>query len=414
MNGIKSLKLGYIMSRFPKISETFILYEILAVQELGAKVEIFPLIKENQSVCHKEAEALVRIAHYHKYFSFSILKAQLYFLFLQPIGYLRTLIEVLLNTLKNKNFFIKALIIFPKSVRFAYEMQKMKISHIHAHFATHPTVAAFIIHRLTGIPFSFIAHGSDLHVNRTMLDKKIAASTFAVTCSKFNKELMVTSAGEQMREKIHVIYSGVELDVFSPNFNKPTDRPIQIICVGSFEEVKGHKYLMQACKLLQDRGIKFHCHLVGDGPVRGTIEKLITELRLDDRITIHGLLQRQEVAKILQESDIKAAPSAPTLDGKREGLPCVLIEAMAAGLPIVSTQLTGIPELVDDQHTGFLVEPHNAEELANALQKLCESHELRIQMGKAGRKKVQEGFDRKKNTKTLLKLIVDSQSDKVQ
>jgi colanic acid/amylovoran biosynthesis glycosyltransferase len=203
------------------------------------------------------------------------------------------------------------------------------------------------------------------------------------------------------------------LDVFSPNFNKPTDRPVQIICVGSFEEFKGHKYLVQACNILRDQAINFHCHFVGDGPVLEQIEKLIADLKLNERITIHGPLQRQGVAKILQESDIKAAPSAPTANGKREGMPNVLIEAMAAGLPIVSTQFTGIPELVEDKQTGFLVEPHNVEELAKALLKLCESSDIRIRMGKAGRKKVLEGFDRKKNARALLKLIVDNQSSEV-
>ena len=174
------MKVAYTMSRFPKLTETFVLYEILALESQGVEVEIYPLLRERQQVEHPEAERLTRRAHYHPFVSLPILRANLHYLLRRPRTYFGVLAEVLLGTRKSRNFFVGALGVFPKSVRCAWEMERAGVDHLHAHFATHPALAALVVHRLTGIPFSFTAHGSDLHVDRTMLDVKVAASRFTV------------------------------------------------------------------------------------------------------------------------------------------------------------------------------------------------------------------------------------------
>src|SRR5437016_1216183 len=146
-------KVAYIMSRFPKITETFILYEMLALEEFGVPVEIYPLLRETQPVAHPEAERLVRRAHFHPFISLAILRAQWHFIRRRPLAYFRLWAEVLGATWGSANFFLGALGIFPKAVRFAYEMARQGVTHVHVHFASHPAVAALIIHRLTGIPF---------------------------------------------------------------------------------------------------------------------------------------------------------------------------------------------------------------------------------------------------------------------
>ncbi|MGH7457228.1 MAG: colanic acid biosynthesis glycosyltransferase WcaL, partial [bacterium] len=191
----RATKVAYIMSRFPKITETFILYEMLEQERLGMLIEIYPLLREHQPVIHPEVEALVKRAHFHPFCSMPILRANWHFIRHRPAAYFKMLVEVLRGTFGSANFFFGALGILPKAVRFAYEMQQQGIAHVHAHFATHPAVAALIVHRLTGIPFSFTAHGSDLHVERRMLDKKVAAAAFAVTVSSYNKEVMVDECG---------------------------------------------------------------------------------------------------------------------------------------------------------------------------------------------------------------------------
>ena len=397
-----SVRVAYIMSRFPKLTETFVLHEISTLESLGTAVEVYPLLRERQRVSHPDAERWARHAHFHPFVSLPILRAQAYFIRRQPHAYFRLWLEVLRKTWGSANFFFGALGIFPKAVRFAYKMSEQEVTHIHAHFATHPTVAALIVHRLTGIPFSFTAHGSDLHVERRMLDTKVEAAAFAVTVSNYNRELMVRECGEHTREKIHVIHCGVDPHVFSPSAARPTGGPFRIICVGSFEEVKGHTHLVEACRLLRERGTDFRCDLVGEGPLRRDIEAQIARAELNERVQVHGGKPRAEVADLLSKADVAVLASQPTAEGKREGIPVALMEAMASGLPVVASDLSGIPELVESEHTGLLVPPGNPLALTNALERLGRDPELRNRMGRAGRDKVLREFDLRTNTLELL------------
>lgn len=399
------LKVAYIMSRFPKITETFILYEMLALETLGAKIELFPLLREYQDVIHLEAQKLIARAHFHPFLSLKILWAQWYYICRKPKTYFSLWVEVLKSTFGSRNFFVGAIGIFPKSVRFAYEMEKLNVSNIHAHFASHPAVAAFIINRLTGIPYSFTAHGSDLHVERRMLDKKVAAASFAVTVSYYNKELMVAECGEKARNKIHVIHCGVDPNLFRLQPKTSNGKPIQILCVASFEEVKGHKFLVEASKILRQRDVSFECHLVGLGPLRRAVEAQIQNAGLSDYFRFHGGLPRPDIIKLHSEVDVFVLPSVPTKNGKREGIPIVLMEAMSSGLPVVSSYLSGIPELVENGSCGILLPPGDVPALADALEKLCKDTTLRTKMGRYGRKRILEKFDLTKNSSKLLKLI---------
>ncbi len=400
-----TVKVAYIMSRFPKLTETFILYEILALEELGLRIELYPLLRERQSVSHPEVDKLLPRARFQPFFSLPILKAQWHFLWRKPVEYSRTLFTVLRGAWGSTNFFFGALGIFPKAVRFAYEMQEQGINLVHAHFANHPAVAALIIHRLTGIPYSFTAHGSDLHVERRMLDKKVEAAAFAVTISSYNKELMIRECGEDVRGKIHVIHSGVDPNVFRPAPRQAKNGRPHILCVGSYEEVKGHTYLVEACRILRDRGVDFVCDLVGEGPLRGKVEAQIERAGLQNVALVHGGRPRPEVAQMMADADIMVLPSVPTRRGKREGIPVVLMEAMASGLPVVSSAISGIPELVENGRTGLLTPPGDAADLADALQQLLQDPELRTRMGRLGREKVIREFNLYRSAERLAKLF---------
>ena len=399
------LKVGYIMSRFPKLSETFVLYEMLALQQQGASVEIFPLINERAGILHEEAKPFVARARYQPAFSLPILKAQLRFLRAQPKAYLGLWKEVLSGTWGSTNYLIGGIGILPMAVRFAEEMRALGVTHIHAHFANHPTVAALVAHRLTGIPFSFTVHAHDLYVDQHMLKQKVNAAAFVVAISQYNKDLIVKYCGEDVREKVVVIHCGVDTSLFRPR-QKKAGGPFTIVCVASLEEKKGQTYLVEACRLLQQRNIDFVCQLVGEGRQRAALERQIEEAGLAGRVRLEGGQPRDEVARMLGQADVVALPSIRTKSGTMEGIPVALMEPLACEVPVVSTRISGIPELVEDGVTGLLVPPTDAVALADALERLARNPELGRRLGQAGRAKVLKEFDLTDNAIKLSNMMV--------
>ncbi len=405
----KRLKVAYIMSRFPKLTETFVLYEMIAVQKEGVQVETYPLLREKAKVIHPDAVPFVEAAHFQPFISFPILRAQWYFLRRQPGKYIQTLWTLLRANWGSFRFFTGILGIFPKSVLFAYQMKAENIDHVHAHFASHPAAAAFIIHRLAGIPYSFTAHGSDLHRDRHMLREKVAEAAFVVAISDYNKELIIEECNGNFRDKVIVIHCGVDTGVFTDQTGASASgngkHPFTIVCVGTLHEVKGQAYLIEACANLHKKGLDFMCHFVGDGPDRPALMGLTEQAGISARVQFHGQQTRERVAQLMREADVLVAPSVPTSDGRREGIPVVLIEAMSSGVPVIASRLSGIPELVVHEQTGLLTTPRDAASITDALERYYHDPALRKQLGQAGRQKVAEEFDLYKNAAKLIQHI---------
>ena len=395
-------RVAYMMSRFPKLTETFILYEMLAVQAQGVTVELYPLQREQTSVMHPEAAPLVARAHYQPLLSWAILRAQWHYLRRKPRAYLGALRDLLRANWGSARYFLGALAFFPKAVRFAQLMEASGIDHLHAHFASHPAAMAFAIHRLTGIPYSFTAHGSDLHRDRHMLCQKVAEAAFVVTIARFNQEIFVAECGESARAKVQVIHCGVDTEVFQPR-QRSSDHPgpLQILCIGTLHEVKGQTYLIEACRLLRERGVDFVCRLVGDGPDEAALRAQVMGAGLADAVHFEGRKTRQEVIALLEAADVVVAPSVPSRDNRREGIPVVLMEAMGAGVPVIASDLSGIPELVEHEVNGLLVPPGDAAAIAAALERLANDSALRARLGQGGREKVLREFDLATNAARL-------------
>jgi glycosyltransferase involved in cell wall biosynthesis len=403
------LKVAYIMSRFPKLTETFILFEMLAMQKEGVQVEVYPLLRERTEVMHPEAALFVESAHFQPFISKEILQANLHFLRQKPRRYLETLLTVLKKNWGSLRFFVGALGIFPKSVLFAYQMEAENIDHIHAHFASHPAAAAFIINRLAGISYSFTAHGSDLHRDRHMLREKVANSAFVAAISEYNRKLIISECEGMYQDKVKVLRCGVDTQVFQFRSQKTPfekgKRAFMILCIGTLHEVKGQTFLIQACRNLQEKGIDFTCHFVGDGPDKEALTELVNQAGLPEKIVFHGRQTQDRVTQLLQEADVLVAPSVPTKDGRREGIPVVLMEAMSSGVPVISSKISGIPELVVDGHTGLLADPADVASLTEALERYYHDSSLRKRLGLAGRQKVLAEFDLHKNAASLAQHI---------
>jgi colanic acid/amylovoran biosynthesis glycosyltransferase len=390
---LNGARLGIIVSRFPKLTETFVFREIAEMKALGIDVIIYALRREREQMLHPGVEAYIREAHFGSLLSVQVWIDNAWWVIRRPGNYFTALVEALCGTRTSSNYFAGALLYFPLAASFARHAQRMRVQHVHAHFANHPALAALVMRRLTGIPFSFTARGSDIHVDRTMLAQKIAAADLAVTVSNYNRDLMITLAAPADAEKIVVVRGGVDTALFTPASKRTAGPPLAIICVGRFEEVKGHIHLVRACAALRRRGIPFVCSLYGDGELRAAVESEIALHGLTNHIQVHGNAVQEVIAEALRAAHVFVLASVPSSSGKREGIPNVLKEAMACALPVVGSRMAGIPELVEDGVSGILVPPAKSEAIADALERLAADSALRHSMGAAGRARVLADYD---------------------
>lgn len=391
------------MSRFPRLTETFVLYEILAAQALGIHVDVYPLLREGARVVHPEAHALMDNVTFTRFFSRQVLTGQLYWLRRAPGRYLGALWAVARGTWGSANFFFGGISIFPKVAHMARLMEADGVEHVHCHFANHPALAGLIIRRLTGITYSFTGHGSDIYVDRHMLCQKIEEAAFMIVVSEYGREVVLAECGEGAREKVHLVHCGVDTSLFTPG-SEAGSQELTIACIGRLAPWKGQRHLVDACKLLADRAVPFRCAIAGGAGDRDSLEARMSELGLGSRVSIVGWKTRPEVARLIDASDVVVAPSVPA-DGKLEGIPVTLMEAMACGKPVVASRVGGIPELVEHDRTGLLVPPGDPAALADALERLHSSPDLRRTLGRAGREKVLQDFDLRTNAAEVVRRI---------
>ncbi|MHB8874311.1 MAG: glycosyltransferase [Myxococcaceae bacterium] len=405
MNTPRAPKIAYLMSWFPAVTETFILYEILELQARGIDVEIHPLLGARPGPAHPGSEALVRGAHYHRLFSWELLLANLYWLRKKPKAYLLAWWRALRGNARSPGFFAKALVVVPKAALIAQRVQAQGVRHVHAHWATHPALAALVIEELTGIGYSFTAHAHDLYVDRSMLDEKVAQARFVVTISEFNHRMIARLYGHEADLKTFVIPCGVDPGLFRPRRQRAPNGVFTMVCVASLRDYKGHRFLIEACGRLKARGLRFRCLLVGEGVERRRIEAQIAKAGLTE-IELLGHQPQDKVNELLAFADLSVLPSITTSYGKMEGVPVSLMEAMSKEIPVVATAISGVPELVEDGRTGFLVPQRDPEALATAIEKLAKDPELARKLGAAGRQTVLERFDRGSNVERLRALLI--------
>lgn len=398
-------RVAYIMSAFPVVTETFILFEIIELERGGLTVEIFPLRPRGEPTPHAGAAALAARTHYAGLVTLPTLAAQLHWLRRRPRAYLGAWWRALRGNVRSRGFLARAVVVVPLAARFAREMQRLGVGHVHAHWATHPALAANVVHHLTGLPYSFTAHAHDIYVDRTMLETKVRDASFVVTISDFNRRLLGRLYGDWAAAKTSVVRCGVDLTAFSPRPPRAPVAPFTISCVAALREKKGQEYLVEACGLLRDEGVEVRCLLVGDGERRPLIEARISELGLDGRVLLLGHRSRDEVSATLKESDAMVLPSVTTGGGDMEGIPVALMEALATRVPVVASALSGIPELVEEGVTGHLVPERDPRALADAIRRIHDDPEGAARMAAAGRERVLDAFDLERNTATLRGLL---------
>jgi colanic acid/amylovoran biosynthesis glycosyltransferase len=400
------LRVAYMVSRFPHPYETFVLNEMYWIRKQGVDVCIFSMMDPKPGPVHQRAQEMMDIVHYSPLLSWPLVKANLCFLFRQPVTYLWALLWVIKATRWSPKFMVYMLALFPKSVLFARLMKSSGINHVHAQFAWTQQLAALITSRLLDLSNSVTVHAFELYTrDRRIVRSQLEAADQIVTISENNRHLIADLCQNKSLDDVAVVHLGVDLDQFVPNPKHSDTRGSQLLSVGNLIEKKGHKYLIEACHILAQRCVGFYCSIVGEGPNRPELETLITRYRLTSLVELTGALEQHKVCELYQQSDIFALACVVARSGDRDGMPTVLIEAMASGIPVVTTPVTGIPELVTDGENGILVPERDAGALADALQTLIEDKELRINMGHKARQRVAQDFDIQRNTAVLVDLF---------
>ena len=397
-----SYKIAYLVSRFPHLPETFILREMIELERQGWEIALYPLIRQHQAVIHQEARAWLPRARWLPYFSPAVLRANIKQLASDPGRFAETASQALGGNLFSQKFLVRALALLPKAIMAACQMQQEGIAHIHAHYATHPALVAWIIHRLTGIRYSLSVHAHDIFVDTTMLERKLQGAEFIVAISEFNRDYLARLYGAWILKKIHVIHCGIDLARYrlcsGPAQN---GEPFELLAIGSLQPYKGHRYLIQACALLKERGLPIHCRIIGEGGEHRNLERQIASAGLAEQVELLGARSQEEVAQLLTTAHAYVQPSVVANRGKMEGIPVALMEALACQLPVVATRLSGVPELVHPDETGYLVPPGDAQALAEALAGIYANPRQAASLAKAGRELVRKEFELQMNVERL-------------
>ncbi|MFH1908086.1 MAG: glycosyltransferase [Chloroflexota bacterium] len=400
------MKIAYIVSRFPHLPETFILREMVAMETQGWEIELYPLILQHQSVVHAEAQAWLARAHHFPWLSPDILTANLRQLSAHPLRTIGLWFRVVMENCVSLKFLLRVVLLFPKAVRMAEQMQQEGVAHIHAHYASHPALVAWLIHKLTGISFSVTLHAHDIFVEKAMLSTKLGAAAFIVAISDYNREYLAREVDISLKDKTHVVHCGINPATYTVRDHLPDkSEPLEIISVGSLQPYKGMRYLIEACSLLRERGLPIHCRIIGDGEERSLLQRLIAERELALYVELLGARTQAEVAQLLPSAHCYVQPSVVTPSGKMEGIPVSIMEAFASGLPVVATQLSGVPELVRPGVTGYLVPPSDPRSLADALVAVYENPKEAARLAKAGRRLVLQEFRIDKSAKQMTNLL---------
>jgi colanic acid/amylovoran biosynthesis glycosyltransferase len=390
---------GYVLRKFPVLSETFILTELLALEARGVPLHVFSLDRPNDPRFHDDLPRLKahvtyvpplmelrRLARHHQ----SIWQRR------RP-DYLRALGRAMADGRVGQ--FLRAAFI-------ANEARRLGLRHLHAHFANAPAETAQIAAALAGVPFSFTAHATDIYrdnVNGRRLADGLRSARFVVTVSDYNRQHLETIA--RAGANVVRLYNGIDLSRFSPNGTPPAS-PFRILSVARLVEKKGLPTLIDACRLLRDRGRPFTCEIVGKGALRPQLDDMIKRYGLAPQITLVGPRTQLEVLRRYHAAHVYVLPCIVGADGNREGLPVSIVEALACGLPVVTTPVTGIPEAVRDGENGLIVPEKDASALADALDRLMSDRDLYQRLRSRARASVTQNFDIQRTAEALHRLLV--------
>jgi glycosyltransferase involved in cell wall biosynthesis len=356
-----AMRVVYFVSLFPCWSETFIVREIRALIDLGADVRIVSLKAASEAMVQSDAESLLNRVIYPPHMPRALWLAGTEIL-LHPLRSVAELAQIVRGFRRQPQAMVKTLVTWWRTLAMLRELRRLQPTHLHAHWATYPSTAAMFSAGRLNVPFSFTSHAHDIFLDNHLLAPKLAQARFSVTISQYNRRFLAGRVALVLLDRMRVIHCGVSPQDYA---FKPHDRrPGLILAVGRLDPIKGFEHLVEACSLLARRGVDFQCGIVGEGPLHAVITQQIASLGLQHKVQLLGARKQEDVRTLLNTAAVFVLPSVITPQGDRDGIPVALMEAMACGTPVVSTRVSGIPELVTDRLCGLLAAPGDAAELA--------------------------------------------------
>ncbi|MFO1219225.1 MAG: glycosyltransferase [Burkholderiaceae bacterium] len=433
-NAVSRHSVAYVMNGFPRLSETFIAHEIHQLERLGMRLRLYAVKREDEPHTHPVVAAIrAPLTHLPKASPLSgttllpwlhanlprYWRAHARVLQRHPLRWAGALASALAlawrhrgrddeGRLRLRKVFVKE---FLQAGEIAADvMRHADVGHLHGHFCHGVATITWLASRMTGIGYSFTAHAKDIYQPELnpgrLLERKLAGARFVATCTCANAQVL--RARHARPDEVHTIYHGLDTDWFRPAADDAArdEAPPLVLAVGRFVEKKGFDQLVEACAQLRDAGVPFRCLIVGErGSAYEPIRAQIRERGLAAHVQLHGPLTQDGLRALYARAHVFALPCQVMADGDRDGFPNVLAEAMAMGVPVVSTAISGIPEMIDDGVHGLLVPPRNAEALTAALQRLLCDETLHARLARDGRQRMIDRFDSRRTTVALRELF---------
>jgi len=404
---VNSGRIAYLLTAFPTISETFVEGEIRALLVRGFPIDLYATrnLREGAGPENPMADRGLMIHRSAYLLHREVVWAALRFLRERPRATLAALFEVLLGNLPSPRFFLQALVLFPKTLVFARRMRERGTVHVHATWGHYPATAALVISRLLDIPFSFSAHaGLDVTGDTTFQATKVRRARFVLTCNESNRRFL-TDRTPDCADKIRVVHHGVSLVDIPGAANRPEVDPPELLSVGRLAREKGFLDLLHACDLLGRRGLRFALSIYGEGPERRRMEREIERRGLQDKVRLEGTAPHARILEACTRATLVVLASYRGPEGYLDGIANVLVEAMACGTPVVSTDYAGARELLQDGLLGPLVPQRDPARLADAIEALLRDPARRAELARLGRRRIEASFDRERNIEAIASLF---------
>ena len=401
----KMKKVLYITATLPALTVTFIYKEVFRLRALGMNVSTVSMNTPADGEVSSAARVLRQTTHYLD--AQGILKKVLFaaaILVRHPLRMSKCIWHLLsARPVKVPRDYFRLSYHIIEAAYLALHLKDDRPDHIHCHFINGPTSIGMFLGILLDIPYSFTMHASMIWLDPVAFRNKLQTCAFCVSISEYNKRYVLKTYGERFDPKIHIVHCGIDPD--ADRMDKGTrsdDSVFRILGVGQLNRRKGFHVLIPALRMLLDQGVDFHCTIIGDGDQMQLLSRLIDSNEVGSHVTMAGAVLHEEVESSLWRSDAFVLPCVISEDGWRDGIPVALMEAMFCQLPVVSTDILGLPELIDNDLSGLLVPADDVEALTVALQRLAGDSELRKSLGANGRNKVLKDFN---NELSALKLL---------